>query len=445
MPSSNSVSGLIKWLGKNPWRDAFLETLNQHVEPILEKHCLSDFDDLGSLVSPHWAMTIWGCAFEDFLTKSFSENGFMVDDYLKRRGWKESARDRAYIAGLKTSVMSIYEASYIQPGKSFLARDLIRGGDPVQITEHTATKTIKPWDRLAMRIIDLRKTKVIGGGLLPFDLDISEQLLAEINNSTNRDSVDIRKHAPIFSQYFLEAMITPISDPNISTMVNNEGDEIEFIRVVYQLSEGTTKEDVQNALGPLADFKAKSPTFWNWIEKRKSRQKTGGAKTSARLSFVTRTESGDNVLGTVELKSKTIEICVNSEPRAEQGHKIVADLLGNLVGFPLMERQTLDQALMDCPQSHLDVGPSDLAPDDHRKIIHDAMDQYYRAQLDQRIPSLDDISPRTASKSAKGRRKLETWLKHLENHNARHDIDDPMASYDATWLWEELGILDLRK
>ena len=52
--------------------------------------------------------------------------------------------------------MSLYEVSDIQPGQSFLARDLLRGGEPIRVSEHTATKTIKPWDRLAMRIVEVR-------------------------------------------------------------------------------------------------------------------------------------------------------------------------------------------------------------------------------------------------------------------------------------------------
>ena len=73
-------------------------------------------------------MTLWGCAFEDFLTMDVEDAGKIVDDYLKRRGWKETARNREYMSGLRDSVMSLYEVSEIQPGRSFLARDLIRGG-----------------------------------------------------------------------------------------------------------------------------------------------------------------------------------------------------------------------------------------------------------------------------------------------------------------------------
>jgi hypothetical protein len=39
--------------------------------------------------------TVWGSAFEDFLTQETDGGDNIVDDYLKRRGWKESASNRA--------------------------------------------------------------------------------------------------------------------------------------------------------------------------------------------------------------------------------------------------------------------------------------------------------------------------------------------------------------
>jgi len=58
---------------------------------------------------------------------------------------------------------------------------------------------------------------------------------------------------------------------------------------------------------------------------------------------------------------------------------------------------------------------------------------------------LGDISPRAASRSAKGREKIAVWLKHLENRS-RHadDRNAPMATYDFTWLWRELKVEHLR-
>ena len=143
MASPQSLAGLMKWLTRDPWREAFAGVLEQHVAGPCEAAGIASVEELGELVGAHWATTLWGCAFEDLLTREVDGAGNIVDDYLRRRGWKETAADRAYMAALRSSTMSLYEASDIQPGQSFLARDLLRGGAPIHVTEHTATKTIK--------------------------------------------------------------------------------------------------------------------------------------------------------------------------------------------------------------------------------------------------------------------------------------------------------------
>ena len=216
MTTSDSLSGLMKWLAKEPWRGAFLEVLEHHIGPILEKYDIPDFDELGGLIGVDYAMTLWGCAFEDFLTQEVEGAGNIVDDYLKRRGWKESAGNKAYMVGLKDSVMSLYEVSDIQPGRSFLARDLVNGGEPLRVSERTATKTLKPWDRVAMRVVDVRGKMIIGGGLLPFERDLSEHFLAAISEDEGQKPANI---GAIMGEPGTE-IDSPNPDPLIGTNTN---------------------------------------------------------------------------------------------------------------------------------------------------------------------------------------------------------------------------------
>jgi hypothetical protein len=65
--------------------------------------------------------------------------------------------------------------------------------------------------------------------------------------------------------------------------------------------------------------------------------------------------------------------------------------------------------------------------------------------VDEPIPSLGNQSPRKAAKKGKGREKVIGWLKMLENHSARQGRDDPVGSYDFTWIWKELGLGDERR
>jgi hypothetical protein len=46
-----------------------------------------------------------------------------------------------------------------------MARDLFRDGEPVRISERTATRTLKQWDRIAARVVEVRDKTIIGGGV----------------------------------------------------------------------------------------------------------------------------------------------------------------------------------------------------------------------------------------------------------------------------------------
>jgi len=98
---------------------------------------------------------------------------------------------------LRTSVISLYEVSNIIKDTSFLARDLVRGGDPILVSERSATHTLKQWDRIAARIVQVRSKAMMAGGVLPFDRDASEELLKVLNNTAKRALKERHKLAQI--------------------------------------------------------------------------------------------------------------------------------------------------------------------------------------------------------------------------------------------------------
>ena len=475
MPSSHSLVGLMKWLSRDPWRDAFADMLEQHVAGPCEAVDIASIEELGERVGAHWATTLWGCAFEDFLTREVEDAGNIVDDYLKRRGWKENAVDRAYMAALRSSTISLYEVSDIQPGQSFLARDLLRGGEPIRVSEHTATKTIRTWDRLAMRIVEVRGKTIIGGGLLPFEHQLADKLIGMLARTKKRiaknapafftelgldagdpkvghlitsatdDAELFRVSAPLFSTLFLVDLLERVLDPQLPQLANSDGEALEFIVLVYRLKSGVTQARIRATLDQASELDAASPTFWNWLAPKDAGPKQKLRRKGKALSFTSTIDDGSIVLGTVELKAKTVEVHVNSEGRAERGRAMISALLDGLIGAPLMQRQTIEQAFAEQSSRGTAPKPSGLSPEEERQAVHAALDQHYRRQLDEPVPVLGNISPRLAAKSAKGREKLVAWLKLLENHVARHDPTGPMGSYDLSWIWCELDVADLRK
>jgi hypothetical protein len=65
MASADSLAGLMKWLRRAEWQDAFNELLHRHVGPVCAKFDVA-VDELPELIGDQ-NLTVWGCVFEDFL------------------------------------------------------------------------------------------------------------------------------------------------------------------------------------------------------------------------------------------------------------------------------------------------------------------------------------------------------------------------------------------
>jgi hypothetical protein len=104
MAGKHLLQGLMKWSTRDPWRDRFDQVLEDHLLPACDETGVAT-DDVVSIVGEDLFMsTVWACAFEDFLTREFEDGTNVVDEYLKRRGWKEPASVRAYMAALRNSI-----------------------------------------------------------------------------------------------------------------------------------------------------------------------------------------------------------------------------------------------------------------------------------------------------------------------------------------------------
>ena len=476
MPNSDSLSGLLKWLEREEWRGAFEEVLHQHLGPACETSGI-EFDEIAGVLGDHHFMMLWACAFEDFLTRD-TEPGRrnIVDDYLKRRGWKEPVANRRYMAALRTSTMSLYEVSEIVVGQSFLARDLLRGGEPLRISERTATKSLTTWDRIGARVIELNGKTMIAGGVLPFTHEASEEVIRALARTKKKmrpelkklvkkldapaatnfdngavDEIVLAELAPLITNVWLDDVLSKTLNPNLPTIVNNDGDEIVFYTARYRLASGISTEGVRSRLRSVPVLREASETVWDWIEaelmppNQHRAAPATKAKARAGQSYGVRLDDGVTVFGTIELTDDAVVLRTNSPARAQRGQSLLTSALGGLVRSPLTKIETVEQAISS-NQPHA-VGPSnEIPPDLQTELVRVTLDKHYRETLDQPVGMLGDITPRVAAQTKKGREKLVAWLKFLENQSARdRDRGDPMRLYDFSWMWTELGIANLRR
>jgi hypothetical protein len=408
-----------------------------------------DSEEIGTILGEHWAMTLFACAFEDLLTREFEpDGGNVVEAYLKRRGWNEAAPAKAYMRALRTSVMSLYEASEIKPGQSFLARDLIRGGEAMLISEKSATRTLRPWDRIAARVVPLGDKRILAGGLLPFSMEAADTLLDGLRLAEGKrsrrarlaiDDDTLRGLGHLFTTAWLFDMLPRGEQETV--LYNSDGEAVVFHQVRLPFAAGVTQKDVAPRLDALPELRKETARFWNWLGEPAPQRPLAGKPA---LTWNVTMEDGAVVLGNVELKGRALLLSVNSASRATRGTALLQAALGDLVCPPLTEIQTVEQ--MRTARSDAPPLSSDIPPEIASELIHAMLDKQYRAVLDQPVPMLGDISPRQAAHTPAGRDKVAAWLKSLENQSAhRHDPADPMATYDFGWIWRELGVDKLRR
>jgi hypothetical protein len=351
MRPAHDLSNLIKWLSREDWRPLLEEVMAEHFGPAMEAFDV-EFEDIDKALGGNWGTTLWGCAFEDFLTRRFEPDGRNpVETYLKRRGWKESAAARRYMTALQTSAMSLYEVSDLTPGQSLRARDLIRGGEPVLVSERSATQALKPWDRIGARIVPQGDQLVLAGGLLAFTQEGSDLLITTLQDGLPRaggrqqrakvskravatptgwvgSDEDLRRAAPLFTTAWLFDVLPRALGLDQPTLHNREGDEVVFHEVTFPLAPAAATEEVARRLDELQPLRRESPTFWNWLgEVASTRPAPKGEK--ALLWNITM-EDGSVVLGNIELKDRTLVLSVNSAARAEQGRAMLQGALGEL-------------------------------------------------------------------------------------------------------------------
>jgi hypothetical protein len=473
--TSHSLDGLFKWLTREEWRAPFNATLDRHL-----RHACDTFeieaDEIISILGENYFMaTVWGCAFEDFLTQETEGGSNIVDDYLKRRGWKESASNRAYMQALRDSVISLHEVSNIVPETSFLARDLVRGSEPVLISERSATRSLKQWDRIAVRVLPMGSKTVIAGAILPFTIEASETVLKILRSTAKRAAKERHKFAalvgadrddPRIAKAFSDTVVLQVGAPAVTTVWLNEilehrlnrrqpdvrnssGDELVFCTLHFPFADAVSPDDIRSVLNERPELSRESDTVWNWIavgEEAASEQKK--KPKAGRLQILTTTgDDGTLIFGNLEIKERTLLVSVNSKERAEQARTLFGDALGARIGPPLTEIQSLEQ-LMAARSAAPKAAPAslELSPEQRRSIIHQSMDKHYRRMLDEPVAMLGNRSPRKAVRTEAGREKVVAWLKALENHSAKiADPNDPIATYDFSWLWAELGVSALRR
>jgi hypothetical protein len=217
---------------------------------------------------------------------------------------------------------------------------------------------------------------ILAGGLLPFSPGAAALLLDEFKalmKQARREFRQLTKEAqlprapredghvadllflttaaPIFSSVWLDDVLASALDQSLPTILNSDGDEVEFCRVRFPLTSEGSAGELRDRLRTIPAFQEENDAFWNWIEPRERAKPARRGKPVNRSSprksgaLEATLNDGGTILGAIELTDTALVLEVNSRERAERGRAILADLAGTLVGTHLMEIETIKQAM----------------------------------------------------------------------------------------------------
>ena len=456
-----ATENLAKWAAREEWEALQMEIYDAHIDPAADALDMSG-DDIAELLGDS-AFMLHVFITEDFLTARFGEDDKqnVIDDYLKRRGWREAVSARRYLEALRDSVVSLYEIVDIDPGRSMTVRDLILGGEAVTVNEKLGSQSLARWDRVAARIVTVNKREHFTGGILRFRHEASQELLSvfdemaermkeellEAAKETGDDSTieleSVRRLivlglpcAPIFSEHWTIDAITQLraSPPELR---NSDNERVVFCEVRFPVAGDEARVAAVLDEIEVLEREESGEARWAWLapgspfeRRNRAREEPPAAETEDTIRMTS--------LGGAVLESGALILTVNSTERAERGRDLLASRLGDLVGSPLISHQDPEQAMAEYagqPEDEPDIPPEEAA-----RIIHDHLDEHYRRTLDEPIPMLDGKTLRQAAATTEGRAQAIDWLKQLENAEQHRAAQQGATPYDTAWIWRELRI-----
>jgi hypothetical protein len=456
--SSLAIRELTSWIGGNTlWSERLKDVIAEHFLPVAEQAGLDPeeaWESLGEFTGP-----VYGTALEDLCTRRYDDPPpNLVGEFLKKRGFRLPPLAKSYLEAVRDSVPGVYEAVAVQPGHGVTIRDLLIGGDPIDVIEVSGSRQIVQWDRLVARVVEHGGKRVFTGGVFPLATDSSKAVIDELRTLLHglaekagvvaeafRGEVAnvMREAAPVLGGLRISQTLASLHRP-LPKLINRDGDPYEFVEARYPLTTGDrrdvmTRLDAERALHRTGARPAK----WDWVAKASEHpSRASSAGEGYALDTHPDGDTGRVVLANVTLSGKQLELSVNSRRRLEKARALIEPLVTGLIGEAEVAIKSVEDAMAekrDAPASPRRAVPKRV----EREVTQRYLDSHYREWLDERIPALGGKTPREAARDFEGREQLVALLKELENRGARH-AKDTGVGYNAIWLWRELGIEHLR-
>jgi hypothetical protein len=202
MLSDAVLNNLYKWTTRPEWTDILAAVMRAHFGPVPEALGMTDLDEVAEYVGEDAYFSIWLASLADLMARSTEGETNLADDYIKRRGLRETATVRDYLSAHKGSVLSLYEVLEVGLEGALSLRDLIRGGDAIAVKDRDVSIGAEAGAHIAARVLTTRLGVVLGLGFLMFPSEDTEALRGMMAGMALQDA------APTVSAAWLDGYLS---------------------------------------------------------------------------------------------------------------------------------------------------------------------------------------------------------------------------------------------
>jgi tetratricopeptide (TPR) repeat protein len=285
--------------------------------------------------------------------------GGVYAEFLRERGPLLPDDERGLVEQWALVERSLYDVEEVRAGDSIVLRD-VRTGDRHEVTEHTASRTLRPGDLICTRVVPAGPQRQLVGGVEPISLGQRDELIALLD--AHPDPLDVVA--------FLSRRFAP------PVLQNTEGEDLVQCTVTLRVP------DPAALAAELDDrFDVREDDGRRWVEE-------------------VVTMGVPRVRSTIEPRDDEVIVEANSHARAD---RTVAMLLELSPGAEVVDdvREPMAHLLAEARRSGPTPGraASLSLPDDPAVLeaVGDMVRRMEEAWVDETIPALGGVTPRAAA------------------------------------------------
>ena len=421
---------------------------NDLVQCALDDSCIEILPDMfdkellfNRLLIP-WILFNW-MPEEDFEIEQFDSGKTISQNYITTYKTSLTNEVISFIEAMNHTYYSFYIIQEVVLEKYLIVKDILLGSEHT-IKEKMATHSAKRGNIVFGRILTMDNQSIFVG-MAPYIIPTAyyntifnyKKWLIEDNDNQPLDANTLRDYSLYeLVEYFFEIITKCYSNP-YPRLNNTDGDPIIFsksyfklflspLQVLNKLLPLTLSEDPDDFLcdAELNSSGDVNKVDFPWMKKGNKLHK-----------------SWDNtIMGHIVVEGNRLTLETNSEKRTEKGKQLLKKYLGNDIVFQQTLLQTPEQKLQSTPQSNNILEEEDklMESPEVQEQLKQMVSAHWKNWFDEKIPALNNKTPRQSAKTRDGRELLEALFIQYENFDANKSNK---YNPDINDLKKELGLL----